>query len=245
MALYDEIGRSYRAHRVPDIRIAKQISHALGDAKTIVNIGAGTGSYEPTQRDLIAVEPSSLMISQRPIGSAPAIQASAEHLPFADKRFDASMAILTIHHWTNWRKGLEEMIRVSNKVVIFTWDPNFEGFWLTKDYFPEILRIDQSIFPSVDKIAEMFPQCTVETTFIPHNCTDGFGSAYWRRPEAYLNEGVRNAMSTFTKLRGIEPTLLKLEKDLASGLWHKKYGSILSLPEMDLGYRLIVGTVKM
>lgn len=241
MSLYDSIGQSYVNYRIPDTRIAELINKALGSSKTVVNVGAGTGSYEPKDRTVLAVEPSDVMIKQRPPGSAHVIQARAENLPFYNKQFDASMAILTIHHWTDWAKGMTELCRVSKKIVLLTWDPNFPGFWLTRDYFPEVLEIDKSIFPPIEKIMSMLRETRIENVPVPHDCTDGFGSAYWRRPTAYLNKGVRNAMSTFSKLGDVENQLQKLRADLESGLWYQKYASVLELKECDLGFRLITG----
>ncbi|MCW3074664.1 MAG: SAM-dependent methyltransferase [Flaviaesturariibacter sp.] len=239
MALYDSIGEGYINYRIPDSRISSQINLALGGAKKVVNVGAGTGSYEPLDREVIAVEPSDLMIAQRPRGSAPVIKASAESLPFENKSFDAAMAILTIHHWSDWRAGIQEMLRVAGKVVIFTWDPVFEGFWLTRDYFPEVLRIDKQIFPPVDKIISLIGNANSKVIPIPGDCTDGFGSAYWNRPEAYLNESVRKSMSTFARLGNIEDVIQRLKSDLDTGMWQGKYGHLLTLKEMDLGFRII------
>lgn len=241
MALYDTIGRGYVNYRLPDKRIADYINKALGDAKKVINVGAGTGSYEPGNRKVIAVEPSEVMISQRPVGAAPAVQASAECLPFEDKCFDAAMAILTIHHWSDWRAGLNELTRVANKVVIFTWDPSFEGFWLTRDYFPEVLHYDKKIFAPVEEIVSIIGNGAVEVVPIPADCTDGFGSAYWARPEAYLNENIRKSMSTFARLSTISEGIERLKSDIESGDWQIKYGHLLSLKEMDLGYRVITG----
>ncbi len=242
--IYDKIGESYSTYRVPDKRIAELIHNALGDAGTVLNIGAGTGSYEPGDLTVKAVEPSATMINQRPRGSAPVVQASAEDLPFMDKQFDAAMAILTIHHWHNWRKGIQELRRVANKCVILTWDPDSDGFWLTQEYFPEILTIDRAIFPSLDDLKSVLGDFQVSVVPIPHDCTDGFGSAYWRRPDAYLSAGVRNAMSTFTKIQNLEAGLNRLKSDLATGLWHKKHSHLLNYHEYDLGYRLICATWK-
>lgn len=241
MALYDTIGKSYVNYRQPDIRIADCIIEALGDAKTVVNVGAGTGSYEPFDKEVTAVEPSEVMISQRPPDSARAIQASAECLPFLDKSFDAAMAILTIHHWSDWKRGLKEMIRVANKAVIFTWDRTYEGFWLTRDYFPEVLQIDKKIFPPLEDIVSLIGNAEIVTVPIPADCTDGFGSAYWARPEAYLDVNVRNAMSTFARLSTVDEALSRLKNELANGVWQKKYGHLLALKELDLGFRLIIG----
>ena len=154
MELYDEIGVGYRNSRRPDPRIATAIFHALGEAETVVNVGAGAGSYEPSDRSVIAVEPSMTMIRQRPVGSAPAVQASATHLPFRSATFEAALAILTVHHWPDRARGLGELARVArDRIVILTWDPATSGFWLIDDYSPEIVEIDRPIFPSIEEFS--------------------------------------------------------------------------------------------
>ena len=239
--LYDTIGRNYRRYRQPDPRIGAAIVQALGNARSVVNVGAGTGSYEPVDRRVIAVEPSMVMIRQRPPDAAPAVQASAMALPFRDAGFDASMAILTIHHWPDWQRGIGELRRVADgPVVIVTWDPSNTGFWLT-DYFPDTLRADRQIFPTVAQIGSELKSMSVLELPIPHDCSDGVLGAYWRRPEAYLDEGVRSAISTFSKLGDLSPALERLRQDLKTGAWHRRHGSLLNLPELDLGYRLLVG----
>lgn len=238
--LYNQIGESYRNFRVPDKRIAQLIQEALVDAKTIVNVGAGTGSYEPEGYDLIAVEPSETMILQRPKSAAAVVKASAENLPFKDNQFDAGMAILTIHHWNDWKKGLLELNRVANKCIILTWNPSHKGFWLTKDYFPEILEIDKRIFPPFDQIQKLLSDLDVITVPIPHDCTDGFGSAFWRQPSKYLDLGVRKAMSTFSKINNLKEGIERLKVDLENGAWQEKYGHLMQKQEMDLGYRLLI-----
>lgn len=177
MPLYDQIGLNYSRLRKPDPRIQAAIDEEIGHARTILNVGSGAGSYEPREREVTAVEPSSTMIAQRPINSAPVIQAKAEELPFGDKEFDLAMATLTIHHWEDLEKGLAEMKRVSRRQLIFTWDPNHPGFWLTQNYFLEILAIDQAIFPAFEDIEKhLGPMKRVDVP-IPHDCTDGFGCA--------------------------------------------------------------------
>ena len=138
--VYDEIGRSYTVTRRPDPRIARAIDTALGDARSVVNVGAGAGSYEPSHLRVTAVEPSPAMIRQRPSAAAPVVRAVAEHLPFADTSFDAALAVLTLHHWTDRAGGLAELARVARRrVVILTWDPSCRDlFWLTTEYFPAI-----------------------------------------------------------------------------------------------------------
>lgn len=237
---YDTIGRGYNQYRRTDQRIAAHIVDALGDAVTVLNVGAGTGSYEPEGRRVVAVEPSATMIAQRPPEAAPVIQASAEALPFADKEFDAAMAVLTVHHWHDWRRGMAELSRVARTVVVLTVDPAHEGFWLTQDYFPDLLALDRDTLPSLDAIGSVLGDVDVQPIPIPHDCTDGFLGAYWRQPEAYLDAGRRGAISSFTMIDGVESRLARLAADLEAGRWHRRYRHLLSLDVLDLGYRLVV-----
>lgn len=242
MTLYDEIGAGYAGLRRPDPRIAAAIEAALGDAASIVNVGAGAGSYEPRDRPTIAVEPSRVMIRQRPSGAAACVQASAHTLPFADAAFDAALAVLTIHHWTRRSDGLREMARVARRrVVVFTFDPMFDGpFWLTDDYFPEFRAIDRRIAPSLEELGEIFGAIDVIPVPVPHDCRDGFAGAYWRRPHAYLDPAVRAAISSFARLGDVDDGLRRLARDLETGAWSARHGSLLALASLDLGYRLVV-----
>lgn len=239
--LYDAIGVGYGHHRRPDPRIASAITDALGTAESLLNVGAGAGSYEPSDRTVVAVEPSLEMIRQRRAGSAPVVQASATHLPFRDAAFAASLAVLTVHHWLDRARGLAELARVARqRVVILTWDPAFAGFWLVDDYFPEIWTIDRPIFPSIDELRQALGSVESRPLPVPHDCTDGFLGAYWRRPEAYLDSGVRGAMSTFAKIPDVEPGVARLRRDLEDGTWHRRHGHLLDEREIDLGYRLVI-----
>ncbi|MGH7393507.1 MAG: class I SAM-dependent methyltransferase [Candidatus Rokuibacteriota bacterium] len=239
--LYDRIGGGYESHRRPDPRIAAAIRRALSAARTVVNVGAGAGSYEPADRLVVAVEPSRVMIAQRPAGAASAVQASATHLPFADGGFDAALAVLTVHHWPDRALGLSEMARVARqRVVIVTWDPETSGFWLVEDYFPEIVAIDRPNFPTIEDLRTALGAIEVEPLPVPHDCTDGFLGAYWRRPEAYLDPGVRSAISTFARMPDVEPGLTRLRRDLDDGTWARRHGPLLRRFELDLGYRLVV-----
>jgi len=238
--LYDSIGAGYRDLRRPDARIRSALERALDGMPSVVNVGAGTGSYEPLRSKVVAVEPSRTMIEQRSVQAAPAVQASATALPFSDAVFGAALAILTVHHWPDRARGLDELARVARgRVVLLTWDPAAPGFWLT-DYFPEILAIDRAIFPSLAELHRAFGRLDVHTVRIPHDCSDGFLGAYWRRPHAYLDARVRSAISTFTKLEGLEAGLARLRTELANGDWAKRYGALLDESELDLGYRLVV-----
>ena len=240
--LYDTIGRGYSRHRRPDLRIQNAIVHALAIG-SVVNVGAGTGSYEPSDRSVVAVEPSMEMIRQRPAHAAPVVQASATHLPFRDASFDAALAVLTIHHWPDWRTGVQELARTARgRVILLTWDPSVTDFWLVRDYFPDMLSVDQHLFPSVEALTSELGRVRVEPVAIPHDCTDGFLGAYWRRPHAYLRPSVRRAISTFARVAGVEAGIQRLRADLDSGEWQRRNSRLLGLDSLDLGYRLIIGT---
>ena len=239
--LYDEIGVGYADYRRPDARIASSIMEALGDAESVVNVGAGTGSYEPSDRFVVAVEPSVAMIGQRQPGSAPVVQASATHLPFRDGAFAAALALLTVHHWPDRLCGLDELARVAKgRLVIVTWDPNASGFWLVDDYFPDLARIDGDIFPSIEELRRALGRIKVRPLPIPHDCSDGFLGAYWRRPYCYLNPNVRSAISTFSKIGDVEPGLARLRSDLENGTWERRHLGLLNRSELDLGYRIVI-----
>lgn len=243
-AAYDQIGRGYALGRRTDPRIAALIWDGLGGARTVLNVGAGTGNYEPADRDLIAVEPSVRMIQQRPDGAAPVVQGVAEALPFADHTFDAALCLLTVHHWHDPGAGLAEVRRVSGRQVIFMFDADLaNGVWLVDDYFPEIRDLPtERRAPSVESVATRLDVQHVAPVPVPADCIDGFAGAYWNRPEAYLEPRVRQAMSCFAALdevavaRGVE----RLRADLRSGRWHERHGHLRDVDELDLGYRLVV-----
>ncbi|GDY14398.1 hypothetical protein LBMAG53_32760 [Planctomycetota bacterium] len=239
--VYDTIGLGYRRFRRPDPRIARQVHAAMGSAASVLNVGAGSGSYEPTDRPVVAVDPSLVQLRQRPPDAAPAIRGVAEHLPFADGSFAAALGVLTIHHWRDRAAGFRELQRVAReRVVLLTWYPTPEGFWLTRDYFPDMITYDLRIFPSMEQLASELGRITVQTVPIPWDCVDGFGGAYWHRPDAYLDPEVRGAMSTFTRLSNVEPRLERLRQDLSSGRWHVANADLLNAESIDLGYRLVV-----
>src|SRR5262245_31139324 len=243
--LYDEIGVGYRARRRPDPRLAAAITQALGETDTVVNVGAGAGSYEPTDRSVVAVEPAMTMIRQRGAGSAPVVQASATELPFRDDGFAAALAVLTVHHWPDKVRGLDELGRVARRrVVVVNWDPATCRFWLVDDYFPEIAAIDRRIFPAIEDYRRALGPIEVHTLPIPHDCIDGFLGAYWRRPHAYLDGGVRSAISTFAKMTSsaVESGLERLRRDLEDGTWARRHGDLLDRTQVDLGYRIVVAT---
>lgn len=242
--LYDTIGRTYTATRRTDPRIAARIWAALGDAQTVVNVGAGTGSYEPPDRDVTAVEPSAVMRAQRPAGAARCLAGSAEHLPFADQSYDAAMAVCTIHHWPDPLAGLREMRRVARRVVVFTVDASPEAwlqrYWLTRDYLPE-LADRFATWPAITTLAQTIG-ARIEPVPIPWDCTDGIFEAYWRRPEAILDERVRRGMSVWSLLGPAveERATRQLADDLASGRWGERNHDLLGRESMDLGMRLLI-----
>ncbi|MEA2442625.1 MAG: hypothetical protein QOH76_4049 [Thermoleophilaceae bacterium] len=244
MSEYDASRAAYTATRRTDPRIAAAIERALGDARTVVNVGAGAGSYESPEREVIPIEPSPTMRAQRPSGSAEAIDASAESLPLGDASVDAATAILTVHHWGDPIAGLRELRRVARgPVVVLTFDPDSaESLWLVRDYLPELAAIDRGRFPTIEATVDALGGATVERVPIPHDCRDGFLGAYWRRPERYLEPAVRPGISTFGELdpKVLEQALARLRNDLDSGAWRRRYGGLLSRAELDIGYRLVV-----
>jgi SAM-dependent methyltransferase len=240
-ALYDSIGRSYAVTRGEDPRLRERIHSALGAARTVLNVGAGTGSYEPRDRDVLAVEPSAVMRAQRPPDAAPAIDASADALPFADASFDATMAVLTDHHWPDRAGGLRELRRVARKrAVLFTFDPSFvDAFWLTRDYIPGFRDLPGM---TIEEIARHFGATRIEAVPVAHDWQDGFLFAFWRRPEAYLDPVVRANISVFSQLDQAEVAdfVARLRADLASGAWARRNADVLAAEELDGGYRLLV-----
>jgi SAM-dependent methyltransferase len=243
VAIYDTIGATYTTTRRPDPRIAARIHAALGDAETVIDVGAGTGSYEPPQT-VLAVEPSAVMIAQRPAGTAPAIQAAAESIPLGDDAADAVMALLTVHHWTDLEAGIAEMRRIARRrVVVLTWDQSVtRQFWLLSEYLPEAAAFDDSRAIPLDRMAALLGATRVDPVPIPHDCIDGFAAAYWRRPEAYLDPVVRAGISMLAQTgeEAIAPGLSRLADDLSNGRWHDRHADLLTLDETDVGYRLLV-----
>jgi SAM-dependent methyltransferase len=238
-AKYDSIGIHYAELRRPDPRIAAVIHQALGQAKTVLNVGAGTGSYEPADRQVTAVEPSLEMIAKRSPSAARAIQACAGELPFEDDAFDAAMAILTVHHWPDKQAGLREMRRVTRgPIVLLTFDPSHRP-WLT-DYLPELAALDQAQMPVMSDYERWLGPVQITPVLIPHDCRDGFLYAYWRRPSAYLDAHIRSGSSSFWAIDTAEPGLQRLRQDLDMGEWERRYAGLLSLDAYDAGYRLVV-----
>jgi SAM-dependent methyltransferase len=242
---YGEIGGSYSRFRRPEPIIAAQILEALGDARTVLNVGAGTGSYEPTDREVTAVEPSASMRAQHPANLTVAIDAVAEDLPFPDASFDASMATVTVHQWSDLEKGLAEMRRVTRgAVVLLVCDPGLmKDYWLN-DYIPEVRAIEATRFPPIQRILTALGRhVEVKSVPIPLNCRDGFNEAYYGRPEALLDDEARLACSSWSLVpkAAVERFIQHLSSDLASGRWDEKYGHLRTQPFFDGPLRLIVG----
>ncbi len=242
--LYDTIGATYPATRRTEPRIAARIWAALGDARTVLNVGAGTGSYEPPGRDVTALEPSAVMRAQRPAGAAPCLAATAENLPFEDQSFDAAMAVSTVHHWLDPIAGLHEMRRVARRVVVFTHEASDTGwrrrFWLTRDYLPEVADLVAGR-PSLAEQARAIG-ARIEPVLIPWDCADGFFEAYWRRPEAYLDEQVRRGVSVWARVgpQAEQRAVRSLRDDLASGRWAERNRDLVDLEAAELGLRLLI-----
>ncbi len=240
--LYDTIGSAYPATRRTEPRIAARIWEALGDAEKVLNVGAGTGSYEPPGRLVTAVEPSAVMRAQRPAGSAPCVAAAAANLPFEDQSFDAAMAVSTVHHWPDAVAGLREMRRVARRVVVFTYEGAGwrDRFWLTSDYLPEFGRLLTGR-PALADLAQAIGART-EPVPIPWDCADGFFEAHWRRPEAYLDEHVRRAVSVWTRVgaEAEDRAVRELRDDLESGRWAERNRDVMTLEAAELGLRLLI-----
>jgi len=244
---YDRIGRNYRGVRKPDPRIAARIDAGLGDAQTVVNVGAGTGSYEPSVCRVTAVEPSAEMIAQRPPGSASVVQASAEELPFDDDSFDAALAIMTVHHWSDLAAGLAEMQRVAHRrIVVVTFDPEpLRDLWIVRDYFPGMLNLE-SDHTSGHRLAAELPEGRSLPLPVPRDCSDHFFAALWDRPELLFDDETLGPMWVWSRLseeakRGGRE---KRAEDLKSGRWQERYGHLLTVPELDVGLRLVVSELS-
>src|SRR5262249_16452526 len=240
---YDQIGTDYASVRRPDPRWVARIHHALAGHRTLVNVGAGAGSYEPSFMSVVGVEPSQLMIRQRSSSAAPVVRGVAERLPFRDGAFDVALAVLTVHHWADPGAGLAEMRRVARKQVVVTWDPAVfaRHFWLVRDYLPEAAAHEAPLATLATVLAHLGP-ATTERLRVPPDCTDGFFGAYWKRPHAYLDATVRGAISGLALLdRGaVSAALERLQVDLGQGRWQARYSELTEISEIDLGYRLVV-----
>lgn len=240
--LYDTIGATYTVTRRTEPRIAARVWAALGEARTVLNVGAGTGSYEPSDREVTAVEPSAVMRAQRLAGAARCVAAVAESLPFGDRSFDAAMAFATVHHWQDPIAGLLEMRRVARRVVVFTCDTSERSwrrrFWLTRDYLPEVAASGVGLATELARAIG----ARMEPVTIPWDCADGFFEAYWRRPEAYLDENVRRGISVWARVGpdAEQRAVRSLRDDLASGRWAERNRDLLDLEAAELGLRLLV-----
>jgi SAM-dependent methyltransferase len=241
---YDRIGAGYSEFRQADPRIAERIEATLGDARTVVNVGAGTGSYEPLDRGVTAVEPSELMIAQRPPGSAPVVKASAEQLPFDDRSFDAAMAVLTVHHWTDLDAGLNELRRVARRrIVLVTFDPEaLTDLWITRDYFPAMLGLKRRSGVTSQGLAQTLWGASSSPLPVPRDCRDHFFAALWARPELLLDDEVVRPMWVWQSIsaEARRDGRARLVADLESGAWDERYGHLREMPERDVGLRLVV-----
>jgi SAM-dependent methyltransferase len=242
-ARYERIGLGYAGARREDPRIAARVRDALGPSRTVVNVGAGTGNYEPPDRTVVAVEPSEVMLAQRGDRPGLPVRGVAEALPFPDASFDAALAFLTVHHWTDLARGTAELQRVAHRQVVFLFESSVTGGFWAIEYFPEALDVPtEQHAPGVDRLRELLDVREVRPVPVPRDCTDGFGAAYWGRPEAYLDPGVQAGMSWLAVLpekvraRGTA----RLAADLESGAWDRRLGHLRSLPELDAGYRLVI-----
>jgi len=238
---YERLGVGYAAGRRADPRWQAAIDEALGDARTVVNVGAGTGSYEPADRLVIGVEPSPTMIAQRSARSAPVVRATAERLPFEDGCFEAALGVLTLHHWTDWAAGVREARRVAARIVLVHFDPvPHTQFWLARDYLPELADVWRRV-PSAVDVAGALGGAVVSALPVPADCLDGFLPAYWQRPQAYLRPEIRSTMSGLQLLDDevLAKAVARLAVDLEDGTWHRKNSDVEGLVELDVGFRLI------
>jgi SAM-dependent methyltransferase len=241
---YNRQAQNYGQIRQEDRRIQAVIDLALGCARTVLNIGAGTGSYEPKDRYVLALEPSLTMRAQRRSGMAPAMIGTASEIPFDDDTFDASMAMLTVHHWPDLAKGLGEMARVTaGPRIVMSFDPDAHtDFWMF-DYVPEMAVVERARYPAISKIVEgLGGVVEVLTLPVARDCTDRFQVALYARPEEFLIEAVRRSQSAWNFLEaGVEARFVQqLGHDLETGVWDVKYGHLRHQDTIDCQLRLIV-----
>lgn len=245
--LYNRIGREYATTRHTDPRIAAYIWDALGDAATVLNVGAGTGHYEPSDREVVGLEPSEVMIAQRSPEAAPVVQGQAESLPFEDDSFDAVMAVLSDHHWSDRTRGMAELRRVArDRVVLFNANPGeADLFWLTTEYLPEFLELIPARYrrPGAweDELRATLGEVELTPVPVPHDCRDGFYGAFWREPEAYLEPQVRAGISVFSQLGvgAVDRAVGALAAHVRTGRWHDRHRELLTMDELHLGYYVI------
>ena len=246
---YEAIGHQYSRFRHEDPRFRERIRAALGDARSVVNVGAGTGSYEPADLHVVAVEPSDVMAAQRPPQLAPAIRATADAIPLRDKSVDAAMAILSLHHWDDSReRGVRELVRVArDRVVILTHDAQVSGtMWLMSDYLPEVAQLDRAIFPPPDQVASWLGgPVEIETIPVPRDTPDWMLGSYWAHPERVLDASARSATSGFARMSPevIARVVDAVGRDLEAGTWDARNGWLRQLHEHDVGLRLIVAHI--
>ena len=240
---YDRIGLGYSATRRPDPRVERFITDALEGTLSVVNVGAGTGNYEPTDRAVVAVEPSPAMIRQRRTGASSVVRGTAEHLPFTKGAFDGAMAVLTVHHWTDFAAGLTELRRVATgPTVVLTFDHTVHSQqWIVTDYLPGMVEIDGDI-PSPDEIALALGGGRVNVVPVPADCVDGFCHAFWARPDRYLDPAVQAGISGIARLPSetVAKAMARLRDDLSTGRWQDRHSELLKLTAIDAGYRLVV-----
>jgi hypothetical protein len=241
-ALYERLGRTYQQARRADPRIAALLAAAIGDAPSVLNVGAGTGSYEPTDRRVVAVEPAAMMRARRPSSAAPCIDASAEALPFDDASVDVAMGIYTDFHWSDRARGIAEMMRVARRsVVLLTVDSaQADSYWLIRDYFPA----GRDLFAPLSELLAMLPGATAQPVLIPEDCQDGFVQAFWKRPYALLDPEVRASMALFGRMPSdeVERRIKRLRADLEDGTWNGRNRELLGACTADLAHRLVVWT---
>jgi SAM-dependent methyltransferase len=246
---YDRIGWGYSGGRRPDERLHAVILDALGSSVTVVNVGAGTGNYEPIDRPTIALEPSAVMIAQRPPNSPRVVRGVAEALPFADRSFDAAMAMSTLHHWSDLAAGLAEMSRVAARRVVYFSEPSLPGMHgLIDEYFPSILSMPiNKAAPSAERVVELIGGiCEVRVFEVPRDFVEASAGAFWARPEAYCDPAIQAAMSMFALLdpSDVADGATRLRTDLASGAWDRRHGHLRQQEKLDLGYRIVVSTAR-
>jgi SAM-dependent methyltransferase len=248
VARYDTIGHGYSQTRREDPRFRVLIHTALADARTVVNVGAGTGAYEPSDRHVIAIEPSDVMAAQRSCDLAPAIRASAGSLPLRDRSVDAAMSVLSLHHWDEEREqGVRELRRVArDAVVILTYDATISGaMWLMADYLPEVAALDLRTFPAPALLAEWLGgEVRIDEVPIPCDTPDWMLGSFWAHPDRVLDAQARAATSGFARLPAdvVDRVVAEVSRDLASGLWDERYGHLRNLDALDVGLRLVVAT---
>jgi SAM-dependent methyltransferase len=240
---YDGIGKGYARVRREDPRLAEAIWSALGDPTSVLNVGAGTGAYEPRDRSVVAVEPSRVMISQRPVDAAPVIRGVAESLPVRSRSVEAATAVLTIHHWADPVAGLREMMRVArSRVVIVTIDASvLNELWIVRDYLPEMIVLHETGFPPVTTLQRLSLRSRTLRLPVPRDCSDGFMPAFWGRPEDLLDPEIRTGASVWHQLPQVvvERAMRRLRSDLGSGEWDRRYGKLRGAPSLDVGLRLL------